>query len=517
MQRSAVIVPTRGSGKNREIFWSQRQYHMAFLGGFWAFSGGSVDEDDVTIPLSGRAARRAPPPSLRSDSPWQGEPRAPGTRGVGHAFYGCAARELFEEMGLWVTDRGIRHVSEDGELRQLRERILAGGSFAEALRERGESVAAERFCPVGHWVTPSWFEVPFDSEFFAVHLTAEENARFGAALGEHLLEKELIRGEWTTSAEGLSAWRAAEKFITPPIRYLLEAFEEGGDLGDVDLESGDVDMRYDAWLATGGIYVIPLRTPTIPPATHTNCVVIGDERLVIIDPGSPYEGELALLDEILGQMIEDGRQLEAVVLTHHHVDHVGGVAHLRERYDLPVWAHVRTAEHVDFAVDRQLEHEEVLELGSEQLRCVHTPGHASGHLCFVHERTMGVVAGDLVASNGTILVNPPDGHMGDYLDSLRRIRELGPRAIYPAHGWIITNPVERLEFYERHRLEREEKVYEALRRLGKPGTAADLVPDAYSDAPKAVWPIAARSAEAHLVHLVELGRAESVGTRWRVL
>lgn len=483
MKPSSVIALTRGGGSELEVFWSQRRFEMAFLGGFWAFAGGSVEPSDEALPL-------------RGDIP-EGFPF--------RQFYGCAARETFEEMGLLATTSGLRHVSRDPALADLRTRLHSGENFAALLAEHGLEVDADRFLPIGKWQTPEWFDIPFDSEFFALALTPEEDASFGAAIAEHLLEAELLAGEWTSPERALTAWHRAERYMTLPIRLHLQAFAAADVASDVDVHSLDVPFHYAEWVMVPGIYIVPLKSPTIPPATHTNCIMVGEQRFIVIDPGSPYQREKEGLATLIQQMLDDGRTLEAIVLTHHHVDHISGVEDLVARFGCEVWAHTRTAELVDFPVARLLADGEVIELAEDSLRCVFTPGHASGHLCFHHDRSNAVICGDLIASTGTILVNPPDGHMGDYLASLDRIRDLAPGALIPAHGWVVTNPLERLQFYRSHRLAREDKILEALTRLNKPATAEDVVPDAYSDAPPAVWPIAARSAEAHLIHLVEIG------------
>lgn len=489
MRPSSVIAVTRGEGEALEVYWSRRRHELSFLGGFWAFAGGSVDPGDEAIPLAGDLAQGMP----------------------GRAYYGCAARELFEEMGLLVTTRGVRHVSTDPALAELRARIAGPEDFAAALRERGDVIDADRLLSTGRWETPEWFAARFDSEFFALALTTAENERFGRALGDHLLAEELVVGEWTRPGAALAAWEVGERYFTLPIRRHLEALERAHHPREVDIHSVDVPLHYAEWLAVPGIHLIPLRSPTIPPATHTNCLVVGEERFVVIDPGSPHPRDREVLALLLEQMREDGREFTAIVLTHHHPDHIAGVDDLVERFAVEVWAHEKTAQNVEFPVARLLHDEERIELGRDSLRCLYTPGHASGHLCFHHERTHAVLAGDLVASVGTILVNPPDGHMGDYLASLARVRDLEPAALYPAHGWILTNPAERLQSYIDHRLQREEKIWRALQAHGAPATAAELVPVAYDDAPHAVWPIATRSALAHLEHLVEGGRARRVG------
>ncbi len=486
MKASSVIALTRGRGNALEVFWSQRQPEMAFLGGFWAFAGGSVEGDDDALPLGGELEPGTPP----------------------HSAYGCAARETFEEMGLLVTTTGVRHVSTDPALAELRSELHSGVPFSALLADHEISIAADRFLPTGRWHTPAWFDIEFDSEFFVIALTDAEDAAFGEAIADHLLAVELCAGEWTRPEEALRAWHAVERFVTLPIRRHLEAMVAVEHAAEIEIHSDDVPFHYAQWLMMPGIYVVPLRSPTIPPATHTNCLFVGDDHFVVIDPGSPYKREREAVATLVRQMLQDGFILDAVVLTHHHADHIGGVRDLVKRFGCAVWAHAQTAEQVEFPVTRLLEDGDRLELGADSLRCLFTPGHASGHLCFVHERTNVVIGGDLIASTGTIIVNPPDGHMGEYLASLERVRDLAPHALYPAHGWVVVNPAERLQGYIDHRLAREERIAEALRRFGKPATAAELVPDAYDDAPMSVWPIATRSAEAHLIHLCEVGRAQ---------
>ena len=485
MRPSSVIVVTRGTGSDLELFWSQRRHEMTFLGGFWAFAGGSVDAGDEDVPLSG-------------DIP-------PGFPGA--SFYGCAARELFEEMGLLVTEGGVRHVSNDDEVRRMRNRLDEGVSFTDLLEEAALVVDIERLHTIGRWHTPPWFDIEFDSEFFAVALTEAEDDAFGDAMDDELLDGELLCGEWTTPRAALDGWERAERYIPLPIRRHIEALHASSRARDVEIHSDDVPLHYAEWLSVPDVYLIPLKTPTLPPATHTNCIIVGDERLVVIDPGSPYDNEQKLLARLLQQMLDDGKIIEAVVITHHHPDHVGGVEAVVELTGCEVWGHPRSVDLVPFAIDRTLDDGEIIDLGPRhRMRCVHTPGHASDHICLIHERTNAVFIGDLIASSSTIRIDPPDGHMGDYLASLRQIRALDLQAAYPAHGWVVPDPNHKLDYYVAHRLRREEKVFDALCKLPAPASVTDIVPHAYDDTPSSLWPFAASSAKAHLIHLVELGR-----------
>jgi glyoxylase-like metal-dependent hydrolase (beta-lactamase superfamily II) len=257
------------------------------------------------------------------------------------------------------------------------------------------------------------------------------------------------------------------------------------------------------------IRVLPVRTPTLPPATRTNCYIVGEAgAAVAIDPATPHADEQARLDDYVAR---EGIHLAAVVLTHHHIDHVGDAARLAGKHGVPVWAHRETAARVDgrVQISRTLEDGERLDVGPGGLRALFTPGHAPGHLCFVDAAAKAIVAGDMVASVGTIIVEPGDGgDMRLYLDSLRRLRgevDGGATTLLPAHGPPIVDGGARLDFYVAHRLEREGRVAAALG--DAPATVAELVPPVYPDVAAALYPLAARSLLAHLYKLEYEGRA----------
>ena len=130
---------------------------------------------------------------------------------------------------------------------------------------------------------------------------------------------------------------------------------------------------------------LPLCSPTLPPATHTNVYIVGERELLLIDPGTPYDEELALLIEQLGALREAGHRPVGIFLTHHHYDHASGTAALQRALGVPVLAHALTAPRVaaqlGVQVDRLVQDGELLPFGPRGLRAVHTPGHAPGHLC----------------------------------------------------------------------------------------------------------------------------------------
>lgn len=271
-----------------------------------------------------------------------------------------------------------------------------------------------------------------------------------------------------------------------------------------------------------GVSAFAARTPTLPPATHTNSYALGEREVLLVEPATPYDDERREWLAWAEGLRSSGRRLVAIVLTHHHIDHVGGAEFLARELALPLWAHDITAARLpELHIARRLEDGEALTLDGpspQQWTVLHTPGHAPGHVC-LHERALGaVVVGDMVATEGTILVETHDGDMRLYLEQLERLKALRSRSALPAHGAPIDDPAALFTHYVRHRLKREQKVLAALRAQGPEGaTPSELVRTAYDDTPPSIWGIAQMSLEAHLVKLAGDGLASSDGQRYRAL
>jgi glyoxylase-like metal-dependent hydrolase (beta-lactamase superfamily II) len=263
-----------------------------------------------------------------------------------------------------------------------------------------------------------------------------------------------------------------------------------------------------------GIRVLALRTPTLPPAAHTNAYLVGPDRgpQLVIDPGSPYPDQQAALDQVLAADAAAGRPLAAVVLTHHHGDHVGGAQATADRWHVPIAAHANTARRLAGRVTVTRELADGEQLG--EWTAIFTPGHADGHLCFAcGDHT---IVGDMVAGLGTILIDPSEGDMALYLDSLRTLLARPASALLPAHGPVIADGPSKLREYIAHRTMREDRVLATLGALsGRDASTAELVKEVYADTPAFLWGLAERSLLAHLVKLVRENRAREVSPgRW---
>jgi len=359
----------------------------------------------------------------------------------------------------------------------------------ELLEETGVRVDPQTFIDIGRWVTPPFVPRRFDTLFFMAKCPHGEEAR--------LMTAENDFGEWIRPQDALAKWMRGQILMATPILHTLRSLASGLPLPWAHEESPvQIEMR-------AGIVLIPLRTPTLPPATHTNCYVIGGDQVIVIDPASPYEEEQALLDRLL-----EKRKIREIWLTHLHRDHVSGANHLKERRGVRIAAHPITARDLQgvVEVDRTFEENERLELAGDPgwvLRVFHTPGHARGHVCVFEEKNGSLITGDLMAGFGTIVIDPPEGHMATYFDSLRRMQALDVTALFPAHGPVLANAKEKIQEYLDHRLNREKKILSAWHRGHREPQA--IVKEVYTDVAPAMHSLAERSVVAHLEKLKEEG------------
>lgn len=243
----------------------------------------------------------------------------------------------------------------------------------------------------------------------------------------------------------------------------------------------------------------------------TNTYVVGIDEAVVIDPG-PVDGPH--LEAILGC---GGDRIRWIVLTHTHDDHSPGAAALKKR----TGAQVLGFEARDgVKLDGTLRDGEIIEATEFRLRAIHTPGHAANHLCFYLEEERMLFTGDHIMEGSTVVIDPPDGDMGEYLASLEKVRKLRLRSIAPGHGQLVPEPLPLIDEYIQHRQQRERQVLDVLERLA-PATIDQLVPEIYPDLAEELVPMAGRQVYAHLLKLVDDGKvtakdAADSATEWRV-
>jgi glyoxylase-like metal-dependent hydrolase (beta-lactamase superfamily II)/ADP-ribose pyrophosphatase YjhB (NUDIX family) len=368
----------------------------------------------------------------------------------------------------------------------------------ELFEESGARIDASALVDVGRWLTPAFSPRRFDTRFFLAECPEGEDAR--VASEEH------DSGEWIRPQDAVNRWMEGQILLASPVLHALRCLSEGLENIESRLKASPYaggDPTFEIEMKPG-IVLVPLRTPTLPPATHTNCYVIGGDEVIVIDPASPYEEEQALLDRALAK-----RNVREIWLTHLHRDHVSGANHLRQKLGVKVAAHPITARDLQgvVTVDRLFGENEKLQLDGTPgwtLNVLHTPGHARGHVCIFESRSGSLVTGDLMAGLGTIVIDPPEGHMATYLDSLRRMQELPVNSLFPAHGPVMANAKARIQEYIDHRLGRERRILEAWK-AGR-HNSADIVKEVYTDVPVEMHALAERSVSAHLEKLQEEGR-----------
>ena len=230
----------------------------------------------------------------------------------------------------------------------------------------------------------------------------------------------------------------------------------------------------------------------------TNTYLIGNEEITVLDPGPAMESHIDAITSAEGK-------IKQIVVTHTHPDHSPGVRLLQDRLDIPAYGMLtETSKGQDqsFKPDKILKDGDVFEENEFTLRTVHTPGHASNHLCYILEEEEFIFTGDHIMNGSTVVIGPPDGNMKQYLDSLAKLKQFKLSKIAPGHGETLENPHEVAEWIINHRLQREKKVALALKESIK-GNPESLVEKVYDDVDSSLFPIAKASLLAHLIKLEE--------------
>jgi glyoxylase-like metal-dependent hydrolase (beta-lactamase superfamily II) len=248
--------------------------------------------------------------------------------------------------------------------------------------------------------------------------------------------------------------------------------------------------------------------------TGTGVYIVGHGTVAMIDPGPLDAGHEAALDQAL-----EGERVSHVLVTHHHLDHSPLAARMASRHGCKTYGRrprrtppaggetrMEAGDDDSFAPNVELEDGDVLTGPGWTLEALHTPGHTSNHLCFALKEENTLFSGDHVMAWSTSVVSPPDGHMGDYISQLERIRARGFGRIWPTHGPAIDDPEAFLDAYIEHRRARERQILKQIE-VGRT-TIREMVSSMYADVDKRLHPAAAHSVLAHIIHLVEQGRIE---------
>jgi glyoxylase-like metal-dependent hydrolase (beta-lactamase superfamily II)/8-oxo-dGTP pyrophosphatase MutT (NUDIX family) len=546
VRHAASLIVLRDTAAGPEVLMMQRPERGDDLrSGAAVFPGGGVDARDAGSPpwCLGLADDEA---SARLGLP-----------AGGIDYWVAAVRETFEEVGVLLACDAAgtpldtaRHADALALWRgRLQRGEAAIGAMCEALGLRLDLRFIAYF---SHWLTPPGQPKRFDTRFFITRMPAGQQAEADGAEAQHLM--------WLTPAAALSP--AAGLKLLPVTRRTLQTLAGFRDTADAlaqaegwrdiplvmpriassrkgrravlpdeppyaEIARLDPDGRGDvsADIVPGAVVrlsprVIRITAPNAGVMTGpgTNSYLVGDpdhNDWTAIDPGPADAGHVQALNAAApGPIVR-------ILVTHTHVDHSPGAALLAELTGAPVFGRRplhAAGQDASFEPARELAPGERLMLGSAAtLRVLHTPGHASNHLCYLLEEEKLLFTGDHVMQGSTVVINPPDGDMGAYLRALQALLDEDLDWLAPGHGFLVAKPHEVIRALIAHRLKREARVVDAFGVIGadRPATLEALLSVVYADVPAALHPVARRSLLAHLLKLEADGAIQPDGEGWR--
>ncbi|MBK4737733.1 MBL fold metallo-hydrolase [Noviherbaspirillum pedocola] len=539
---AATLILARDSAEGPEIFLMQRHHAASFVAGAHVFPGGALDPAD--------------------EDPWWAshgldDGQASRILGLSHgglAYWVAAVRECFEESGLLLVRDADGRAPDPSDLAALRERVAdtapGNAAFLALCRERRLSPLLADMAYLSHWITPPGRPRCFDTRFFIARAPQGQLAQAD--------QSETVAHAWMRPAEALEKKRLGEidlVFATTSTLQALAAFDSvdamlaharspraipalrawpsqaggrerlllPGDRGYaevVKLDPEGVGMALSEILPGRPVRLSPrivrvtAPNPGVMTGPGTNSYLVGTGELALIDPGPALPEHV---DALAAAIAQSGGTLRWILTTHTHPDHSPAAQALKALTGATVLGMpappLERQDH-DFAPDRVPVAGERIVAGDATLRVLHTPGHASNHLCYLLEDERLLFTGDHVMGGSTVVINPPDGNMREYFASLEALLEEDLEWLAPGHGFLIGDPHGAVRRLLAHRRAREDKVLRALRAVGSARLEA-LVPAVYDDVPANRHAPAARSLLAHLVKLEAEGKAVANDGVWR--
>ncbi len=537
-----VPAPERGGegGSALEVLMTRRSPQASFAPGAYVFPGGGIDALDAAPATHAAAQRRAGQSDLRL------------TQAI------AAIRESFEELGVLLARHADGRFADAADIAALDR----SAPFAPQCQARGLSLAADAVFVLAHWTADRDLPKRFDVSFLVARMpegqepVADESEQFepvwvrpADALARHAAGQFFMIFPTVRTLERLAAFGSVQAVLDAVARQPDEAplwhscprsgllagqearyMEHEPPFGELALVCPDGQMLHTLdWQAERPVPLLKnvqrltAPNPGVMTGPGTNSYLVGDPDTgyIAIDPGPEDEEHLERLWRAAGG------DIRAIVCTHSHPDHSPGAAPLAARVaahgrprppvlGLPSAPTARAASR--FTPDRVLSNGELLTLApsaptpetTHTLEVVHTPGHAANHLCLLLREDGLLFSGDHILNGSTTVVDPPDGNMADYLDSLDRLDALcaqhGAEFILPAHGYVLGDARGAIARLKAHRLAREAKVLAAMQALPQ-GSTQDWVRHAYGDVPERMWPVAERSLLAHVERIRALAAA----------
>ncbi|MBB1600357.1 MBL fold metallo-hydrolase [Variovorax sp. UMC13] len=532
---AATLLLLRDTPAGIEVLMTRRSDKASFGAGAYVFPGGRIDAGDAQA--HGVAERRVTQSDLQL------------TQSI------AALRECFEELGVLLARHADGRPVEAAEVAAM-DRSTADGTqpFAAQCAAQGLRLATDQVFTFAHWITDRDLPKRFDVPFLVARVpegqtpTADETEQFepvwvrpADALERHKAGGFLLMFPTVRTLERFTAYATVDAvlaacaqeqplFTSCPRAGLLKGqearfMESDTPYGELALVCPDGQIVHALdWQSEAPVRLLhnlqrlTAPNPSAMTGPGTNSYIVGDAATgyIVVDPGPRDAAHIARLHAATGG------DIRMIVCTHSHADHSPAAAPLQALctstkppiLGLPSAPTARA--NAQFTPDRALADGErlVLEGASREtthtLRVIHTPGHAANHLCLVLEEDGLLFSGDHILNGSTTVVDPPDGHMGAYLDSLDTLDEAcatgGVDFILPAHGYVLGSARDAIAYLKMHRLRREARILAAMRAQPQ-GTPEEWLPVAYGDVPQRMWPVAARSLAAHVERIREKGLA----------
>ena len=535
---AATIILLRPGAAGPEVLMIQRAQSAVFLGGAYVFPGGALDAADSEPRLLARVH------GLTDQAASERLKIASG----GLAYFVAAVRECLEEAGIAVLcEADGRMISPRRAEAIVRHR---NRPFAELLEAENLFIPAGALAYYGHWVTAPGRSRRFDARFFVALAPEGQEGSHDA--------NEAVHQMWVRAQDALERGARGEIELVFATQHTLKdlgrfddpvkAFEYAASLPEIDsnracraqgsqgeklLRRADPQYFEVHWTdpeETGATcydilpgvakrldrYVTRLTAPNPGAMTGpgTNTYLVGDTDLAVIDPGPA-------LDSHIQNIVEAGQgRIRWILCTHTHMDHSPAAAALKAATGAQVLGRpAPEGQDATFKPDFVVDNGQRIHIGPADggaggitLRAIHTPGHASNHLCYLLEETRMLFTGDHVMQGSTVVINPPDGDMGAYLASLEALLAEELAILAPGHGYLVGEPHREIRRVIAHRRARENKVRTVLGEIG-PASLERMLPRVYDDVPERMHRWAARSLTAHLEKLVAEGavRADRAG------
>ncbi|HOA93430.1 MAG TPA: MBL fold metallo-hydrolase [Quisquiliibacterium sp.] len=511
---AATILLLRDGPDGLEVLMTRRSVTASFAPGVFVFPGGALDAADA----SERARRLS---RVRPDQPDDVRP---------HSV--AAIREAFEELGILLAYRPDGSMADATDVARVDRSRDA--DFFEQLEAGGYAMALDRVWWLCHWITDRDLPKRFDVRFFVAPVPPGQEPVAD--------EGEQFEPVWISPKQALERHERGDfDMIFPTVRTLRRLAQmpdvdavlgscssdrplwvsspRGGHLkgeiarfsehepafGELELVSPDgrighaLDWQHEkAVPLLKNVQRLTAPNPGRMTGPGTNTYIIGEPgAYAVIDPGPDDPIHIERIAALVG------RDLKYILCTHAHPDHSPGAAPLKAITGAPILgapSGPNFRSEWQFTPDRTLSDGERIAVGDTTMKAIHTPGHASNHLCFLLEEDGLLLSGDHINNGSTVVIDPPDGDMKAYLEALERLLTEDFDYILPAHGWVLGFAHESIRQLIAHRLKREAKVLSAVRAL-KRGTMQQLLPRVYDDVDPIMYPVAQRSLLAHLLKL----------------